>query len=513
MEMFLLILGLVLGAGGGIGVGYYIKKAQGGKKLEEAEKRAKNLLEKAEREAKELVLEAKNEALKISEAAKKEEKERRAQLDQLEERLSKRSEQMDARFAEIEKKYETIENKEKELSRIKDEILKIKENQVLKLEKIAKMNKNEAKSLLLENIEKEAKDELVAKIREVKARLKEEAEKEARKIISTAIQRYAGEQSAEMTTFALHLPSDEMKGRIIGKEGRNIQALERALGVDLIVDDTPETVVVSSFDPVRRTIAKLTLEKLISDGRINPARVEEVFAKVKEEVNKQIKETGEQAILELGLTGLHPDLAKILGRLRYRTSYGQNVLLHSMESAHLAGLMAAEIGADVKLARMCGLFHDLGKALDHEMEGSHVELGAEIAKKYALPEEVINTILAHHGSEEPKFPEAALACAADAISGARPGARRESLEAYIKRLSELENLANSFKGVEKSYAIQAGREVRVIVKPEEIDDLTALKLARDIADKIEQTMTYPGEIKVQVIRETRAQEVARSVKA
>ena len=509
MEIFLIILGLIIGASGGIGAGYYIKKAQGGKKLEDTEAKAKKAIEKAELEARELLLEAKNESLKISEAAKKEEKERRDQIVQLEERLAKRQEQVDAKFSELEKKHETLSGKEGELAEIKDEILKIKENQALKLEKIAKLTKDEAKTLLLENIEKESKDDLVKKIREVKAKLGEEAEKEARKIISTAIQRYAGEQCLETTTFAIHLPSDEMKGRIIGKEGRNIQSMERTLGVDLIVDDTPETVIVSSFEPVRRFIAKLTLEKLVADGRINPARVEEVFKKVKEDVNKQIKESGDQAIQELGLTGLNPDLSKILGRLRYRTSYGQNVLLHSLECAYLSGLMAAELGADVKMARMCGLFHDIGKAIDHEVEGSHVEIGYEIAKKYALPEPVLNAIKAHHEGEEPKFIEASLACAADAISGARPGARRESLEGYLKRLTELENVANAFKGVDKSYAIQAGREVRVIVKPEEIDDLMALKLAKDIAQKIEATLTYPGEIRVHVIRETRAQEIAR----
>jgi ribonuclease Y len=509
MEIFLLFLGLLVGVGGGVATGFWINKNTAGKKVEEAKQKAEKALQEAETKSKETLLEAKNEALKILEAAKKEEKERRSQIIAIEDRLGKREQLLDSKLNELEKKSDNLSSKEKELEGIKTEILALKDKQVQRLEKIAKLSKNEAKALLLEMVEKDAKEDLVKHYKKVAESLKEDAEKESKRVIAEAIQRYAAETAAESTTFAVHLPSDEMKGRIIGKEGRNIQAFERSLGVDVVVDDTPDTVIISSFDPVRRMIGKVALEKLIADGRINPSRIEEVAAKAKEEINKVIKESGEQALLELGLSGLHSDLVKILGRLRYRTSYGQNILKHSMEAAYLAGTMAAELGGNVRLAKMCGLFHDIGKSVDHEIEGSHVQIGQEIAKKYGLPAEVINAIGAHHGSEEPKSIEACVACAADAISGARPGARRESLESYIKRLSELENLANEFKGVDKSYAIQAGREIRVIVKPEEIDDLSAIKMARDIAQKIEATLTYPGEIRVNVIRETRALDVAK----
>lgn len=469
----------------------------------------KKTIRDAEAKQKELILKAKDEALKIKEDAKREEDEKRHYLENIETDLRKKEANVDRRYDTLEAERQKLLDKEKEIREIKTEIIEIKEEQKEKLQKVAKLKKEDAKDLLLEMVEKEYKEELVHKIKAEKQAAKEEADRVGREILSTVISRMASEHTAETTVASVALPSDEMKGRIIGREGRNIQNFEKATGVDVLIDDTPDTVTISSFDPVRRHIAKLALEKLIADGRIQPSRIEEVVEKVKKEVGVEIKEAGDQAAYEVGVVGLHPDIIKILGRLKFRTSYGQNVLRHSIEVSHLARLLAEELGADVNLCKKAGLLHDLGKAVDHEIPGAHHHISMDIARKYGLSEILINAIGAHHDDIEPKTVEAIIVRAADAISGSRPGARRESLEAYIKRLTELENIAKSFTGVEKSYAIQAGREVRIIVKPAEIDDLAALKLSKDIAKKIEKDLQYPGTIKVNVIRETRATEYAK----
>lgn len=470
---------------------------------------AQKTIRDSEQKQKELLLKAKDEALKIKEEAQVEEEKKRKFLEEIERDLRRKEESLDRRAETVDKEREGILNKEKEIRDIKSEIMKIKDEQSVALQKVAKMKKDEAKDMLLANVEKEYREELVHKIKAEKQKAKEEAEVFAREILSTVIERMASEHTAESTVSSVSLPSDEMKGRIIGREGRNIQIFEKVTGVDVLIDDTPDTVTISSFDPVRRYVAKVALEKLIADGRIQPSRIEEIVEKVQKEIANEIKEAGEQAAYETGVVGLNPDLVKILGRLKFRTSYGQNVLRHSIEVASLAGMLAAELGADVNMAKKAGLLHDLGKAVDHEVPGAHHHISMDIARKYGLSDTLINAIGAHHDDIEPKTVEAIIVRAADAISGSRPGARRESLENYIKRLTELENIANSFSGVEKSYAIQAGREVRIIVRPTEIDDLSALKLSKDIAKKIEGDLQYPGTIKVNVIRETRATEYAK----
>lgn len=506
MEGFLF---LILGLGLGTAVGFFIKQFQTSQTLKEAESKAKKALEEAQSQAKEILLSAKDEAFKIKEEIKKEEQERRREIAKLEEKLQKREEELMNKIAEFDKKREALYSKEEEIEKIKKEIENQKQELQKKLEEVSKLSKEKARQILLENLEKEMKDELIRKVKEMEQVAKEEADKKAREIISLAIQRYAAPQTAETTISTVFLPSDDIKGRIIGREGRNIHAFEKATGVDLIVDDTPEAVVISSFDPVRREVARLALEKLIKDGRIQPARIEEVVEEVKKEVALQIKEAGENAAYELGISGLHPDIIKLLGRLRFRTSYGQNVLQHSIEVAYIASMLAAEIGADANICKKAGLLHDIGKAVDHEVSGNHDEIGREILKKYGMPQEIIHAVEAHHERTPFKTVEAILVQAADAISGSRPGARRETYESYIKRLQELENIANSFEGVEKSFAIQAGREVRVIVQPEKIDDLEAVKLANKIARRIEQELKYPGQIKVNVIREVRAVDFAK----
>jgi len=468
---------------------------------------ARNL--KSQAKQKELLLSAKDEALKIKETAKKEEEEKRRYLQEIERNLRRKEANLDLRFDTIERERQNIGYKEKEISKIKSEIELLRQEEQGKLEKVAKLSKEEAKKLLLDSIEKEYKEDVVAKIQKTKKEAQDVVDIEARKILSSAIQRLATEHVAESTISSVNLPSDEMKGRIIGREGSNIQLFEKLTGVDVIIDDTPEAVVLSSFDPVRRHIAKMALDRLIADGRIQPAKIEEAVAKAEKEISQEIKEAGETACYDLSITGLHPDLVRILGRLKFRTSYGQNVLQHSIEVAHLASMLASELGADVSIAKKAGLLHDIGKAVDHEIAGAHHHISRDIAKKYGMSEDVMHAIEAHHDDIEPKSVEAIVVRVADAISGARPGARRESLDNYIKRLTELENIANSFDGVEKSYAIQAGREVRIIVKPEDIDDLSALKLAKDIAKKIETDLQYPGTIKVNVIREVRATEFAK----
>ncbi len=462
-----------------------------------------------EAKQKEILLAAKDEALKIKEEAKKDEEEKRKRLDEIEKNLMRREETVDRRLEAAEKEKTELEAKQKSVDELKGKLAEANEARTKELEKVAKLKKEEARDLLLEQIEKDYKDDLVKKIKESKIALQEESEKLSRKILSTVIERLASEHTTEQVTTTVQIPNEEMKGRIIGKEGRNIQHFEKVTGVDLMIDETPDLVTVSCFDPVRRHVAKLALERLVADGRVNVNSIEEQVKKAQEDVNKEIKEAGEQAAYEAGVPGMHPDVLKILGRLKFRTSYGQNVLRHSVEMAHIAGMLAAELGADVNISKKAALMHDIGKALDHDIPGAHHHISMDIARKYGMSEIVVNAIGAHHGDIEPKSVEAIIVKAADAISGARPGARRDSFEQYVKRLTELENIANSFPGVEKTFAIQAGREVRIIVKPEEIDDLGALKLAREIAKKIEDDLQYPGMIKVNVIRETRAVEYAK----
>lgn len=502
------LIWIVLAATLGGGIGYVIRKFQAQKQTQSAEAQARRLVDEAKTKRKEILLEAKDQALKVKEQAKSEERERRDQITRLEQRLEKREENLDSRIEVLERRQQNLIKKEREFEEIKSELKEIRKEQRAKLEKIARLSRPEAKKVLLKLTEKEMKEELVRKIKEMEKIVKEEADKKAREIIGTAIQRYAAPHTAESTVSTVSIPSDEMKGRIIGREGRNIHAFERATGVDVIVDDTPEAVVISGFDPIRRQVAKLSLEKLILDGRIHPARIEETVGDAKKKVSTAIKEAGEQAVYEVGVA-FPDDLVKLLGRLKFRTSYGQNVLKHSIEVAFIASMLASELGADINVCKKAGILHDIGKAVDHEISGSHTAIGRDIAKKFGLSPEIIHAIESHHEEVPYKSVEAIIIQASDAISGARPGARRETLEAYVKRLEELENIANAFPGVEKSFAIQAGREVRIIVKPEEIDDLQAIKLAKDIATKIEKDLNYPGQIKVNVIRETRAVDYAK----
>ncbi len=496
-----MIIEIIAAAAGllvGVGAGFVVRQQTFGRKLKDVE--AKN---------KELILEAKNEAIKIKEQAEKEKEERLKDLSDREKSLIRREENIEKRAEKIELERDEVAKQVKSLEDAKEKISQIREKRMAELEKVSKMKPSEAKEELLKEIEKEYREEIIKKIREMKELLKESSEDEAKKVISVAIDRIANDFTAEHTTMAVHIPSDEMKGRIIGKEGRNIQAFERATGVDLVIDETPDTVLLSSFDPVRRQIAKVALERLISDGRIQPSRIEEVVAKAQADIKKETKEAGEKAVFDLGIHGLPTDLVKILGNLKFRTSYGQNVLQHSIEVANIAALLAAEVGADINVVKKAGILHDVGKAVSHEIQGAHHHLSGEIAKKYGMSDVVVNAILAHHDDIEPKTVEAILVKAADAISGSRPGARKETLENYVARLKDLENIANGFPGVDKSFAIQAGREVRIIVRPEEVTDLEAIKLAKDIARKIENDLQYPGMIKVNVIRETRAEDFAK----
>lgn len=500
-----LVLGLLFG--------YIYRKNVGERTIGSAEQQAKNLLldaqNKSETIKKEITLEAKEEAHKLRNDVDKEIRERRAEIQRSERRLIQKEEAVDKKLENIEKKEERITKNEKEIAEKKDELDNFLARQIEELEKISGYTAEEAKGLLLDDIEKEVRHEASIMVKEIESKAKEEGDKKAKEIITGAIQRCAADHVAESTVSVVALPNDEMKGRIIGREGRNIRAIETLTGVDLIIDDTPEAVIVSGFDPVRREIARLALEKLIVDGRIHPARIEEMVQKAEKEVNTIIKEEGEQATFEVGIHNIHPELVKLLGRLRYRTSYGQNVLKHSVEVAHLAGLMAGELGLDTKLAKRAGLLHDIGKALDHEYEGTHVDIGIEVLKKFKESEAVINGMAAHHGDYEPKSMEAVLIAAADALSAARPGARRETLDVYIKRLQKLEEIANTTPGVDRSFAIQAGREIRIIACPDEVNDDGIAMLARDISKKIESELEYPGQIKVNVVRETRAIDYAK----
>ena len=496
-----MLIPILVGAGAlilGVAGGFVTRQLTYGKKLKETETRHR-----------ELIIDARNEALKIKEQAEKEKEEKLKDLTERERSLARREDSLAVRFEKIDDEKKIIEEKTQKLSELEQELSQAREQKTRELEKIAKLKATEAKDQLISEIEKDYKEEIIKKVREMKELLADNAEEEAKKVISAAIDRIANEFTAEHTTFAIHIPSEEMKGRIIGKEGRNIQAFERATGVDVVIDETPDTVLLSSFDPVRRHIAKVALERLISDGRIQPSRIEEVVQKAQADIKKEAKEAGEKAVFDLGVHGLHPDLIKIIGNLKFRTSYGQNVLAHSMEVANIAALLAAELGADINIVKKAGILHDIGKAVSHEVQGSHHHLSAEIARKYGISEDIIHAIMAHHDDVEPRTVEAILVKSADAISGSRPGARRETLENYVQRLKDLENVANAFPGVDKSFAIQAGREVRIIVKPEEISDLEAIKLAKDIARKVEQDLQYPGMIKVNVIREVRAEEYAK----
>ena len=515
-----LYIGLSLGclAIGGV-TGYFATKFANKKQLGEAGKKAADIIADAENQAKsakkEALLEAKEEILKIRNEADEDIKNRRGELQRMENRLIQREESLDKKETTLDEKLNQIDNAKANLEKQSNELVE-KEKKIEKrneeitqtLEKVAGLSQEQAKKELVSAIEEDAKREAGNIIRDIEAKAKDEGETKAREIIALAIQRCATDHTAEVTVTAVPLPNDEMKGRIIGREGRNIRAIEQATGVDLIVDDTPEAVILSSFDPIRREVARLTLEKLITDGRIHPARVEDIVEKVKRDIEKTIKEAGENACFEAGVFNLHPELVKILGRLKYRTSYGQNVLKHSLETSYIAGLLAGELGANVKLAKRAGLLHDIGKALDFEMEGTHISIGVDVAKKYKENPEVIHAIEAHHGGVEYKTIEAILVQVADAISSSRPGARRESLDAYVKRLEKLEEIANGFKGVASSYAIQAGREIRIAVKPEEVDDARMIVLAKEIARKIESELEYPGQIKVNIIRETRASDIA-----
>ncbi|MGH2471990.1 MAG: ribonuclease Y [Candidatus Limnocylindria bacterium] len=507
----LLVVGLaaLVAALVGFGIALLLRRSFALASETTARANADRLLAEARARQNQIILEAKDEALKVAKTAELENRERRAELQRYESRLDKKDEQLDQKIAQVDERDRRLGQKEQDLDSERTKIAQLQDEQRTELARVASLTMEEARSLLLDRVEEEMRDITGRKVRELEIEARERADDRARDIITMALQRYAAEHTAEHSVTVVALPSDDMKGRIIGREGRNIRTLETLTGVDLIIDDTPEAVVVSGFDPIRREIAKRALERLLVDGRIHPARIEEMVGKARTEIDQVMKEAAEAAIYEVGIGGLNPDLVKLLGRLHFRTSYGQNVLRHSIEVAHVAGMLASETGYDPQTMKRAGLLHDIGKAIDHEVEGPHTVIGGELLKRYGFPQAVIDGVVGHHGDVEPVTMVGTLISAADAISAARPGARSEIVSNYIQRLQELESVANSFPGVEKSFAIQAGREVRVVVKPEQLDDLETARLSRDIAQKIQDTLQYPGQIKVTVIRETRAVEYAK----
>jgi len=490
-------------------IGYFARIILARNQVDSAEAKVSRMIEEAKIKSKEELVNSKDQAVKILEEAKREEKNRRDALLNLEQKLENKEQKIDREISHIEKEKRSLKDRARDIRKIREDVLSVKNQQLERLERIASMDKEEAKKVLMKIAEKENKDELVKKLGELEKEKKEELEKEANNIMATVMQRYAGSHAADTTTTTVSIPSDELKGRIIGREGRNIKALERLTGAEIIVDDTPEAIVISGFDAIRRETAKIALEKLIEDGRIHPARIEEAVEKARETLNQRIKEAGEAAVYDVGITGIDPRLIQLLGRLRYRTSYGQNVLLHSLEVAHLSGMLAAELGLDEALAKKAGLLHDIGKSVDHEVQGTHIEIGINVLNKFNQPKEIIDAMKSHHEDYPFENNYALIIAAADALSASRPGARKDTLENYLKRLKQLEDVVLSFNEVDKCYAIQAGREVRVFVHPEKVDDLEALKLAKKIALKIEDELNYPGEIKVNVLRETRSVEYAR----
>ena len=508
INLALTITGVIALAVGSV-LGYLTRRTIAKNQIGSAEARLQKMTEEAKQEAKETLMQAKDKALKVVEEANREQKEREQQIMRLEDRLEKREQVLESKNQELDNKFNDLAQKAKKVKEIKEELDQLLSKKTLELEKVAKLSQEEAKNELLAIVEKEQEQSLNERVKKLEQEGKEELEKKARNILTLAMQRFAGSQSAEVTTSSVALPSDDLKGRIIGKEGRNIKTLEKLTGVEIIVDDTPGAIVISAFDPIRRQIAKMALEKLMSDGRIQPARIEETVEKAKEEISSKIQEAGEAAVYDTGVAGLDPKLIRVLGRLRFRTSYGQNVLLHSVEVAHLAASIASEIGADANLCKKAGLLHDIGKAITHEVQGSHVEIGKMILQKFNVAPEVIKAMQSHHEEYPYETLESVIVQVADQLSGARPGARKDTLEAYLKRLEELEKVANSFEGIEKSYAIQASREIRIFVQPDKMDDAQARKVARQIADKVQSDLDYPGEIKVTVIRETRVVEYAR----
>ncbi len=513
MDIVGVIVALIIGLAVGLGIGFYglrsYQNSQGKNRKELAEAEARAITDQAKIQSETLLKNAEAKARGITEESEQASLRRRRELDKEDERMTKRREEVDNMRERMEQREQNLNKRQSRMDKQQSDLQKLEEQRTAELQRIAQMTTDEAKKELLAAVERDSRSDMARMIRQVEAEAREEADNRARDVIALAVQRLASEHVSEISVSVVQLPSDEMKGRIIGRAGRNIRAFEIATGVDVVVDDTPESVTISSFDPVRREVAKRALAKLVVDGRIHPARIEQLVEDSKVEVENSIREEGERAAYEAGIPGLHPEVIKLLGRLKFRTSYGQNQHAHSIETSHIAGMIAAELGADVQIAKAGGLLHDIGKALDHEIEGTHALIGADFAKRYGVNARIVNAIASHHHEVEQEFVESYIVEAADAISGARPGARRESMETYIKRVKTLEDIANSFEGVEQSYALQAGREVRIIVRPDVIDDYSSLQLARDIARKIEESMQYPGQIKVQVIRETRAVDFAK----